>query len=327
MNDLMVIEGEYEVTTTSGSVPAVYRTPDSPVAAYLASLSRSSADTMYRSLRTVAMEMTNGSATDPTAFDWTMLRRHHVAAIIARMAGKYAPSTTNTMLAAVKGVLKAAWQMGLMTTDDYYRTVDVPKVKGERTTPGRSVPSGELAALLATCPDTKQGARDAAIIASLYTCGLRRAELVGLNVEDYRRTDDGGRLVVRGKGNKERIVPVVDSAAMTLDDWLGFRGDDDGPLFVADNPRNRGGRLTTTAVYQMLRKRARLAGIPDLSPHDFRRTFVGDLLDAGVDISTVQKLAGHSSVDTTARYDRRDERAKTAAVSRLHVPYQKRRKN
>jgi site-specific recombinase XerD len=66
-----------------------------------------------------------------------------------------------------------------------------------------------------------------------------------------------------------------------------------GPLFWGLGNRNRGRQLTDQAIYNMLRKRAKLAGVSRLSPHDFRRTFVGDLLDAGADIVTVQKMAGH----------------------------------
>jgi len=104
---------------------------------------------------------------------------------------------------------------------------------------------------------------------------------------------------VRGKGNRQRAVPVG-NAAPALADWLAIRGEEAGPLFWGLGNRNRRSRLTDQAIYKMLRKRARMAGVSRLSPHDFRRTFVGDLLDAGADIVTVQKMAGHASPATTS---------------------------
>jgi integrase/recombinase XerD len=110
------------------------------------------------------------------------------------------------------------------------------------------------------------------------------------------------------------------------------RGAGPGPLC---GPINKGGKLrlnedgtpsgmTDQAVYNLLKKRAAQAGVPDFSPHDFRRTFVGDLLDRGVDLVTVQKLAGHAAVDTTGRYDRRPEAVKKQAAQKLHFPYRRR---
>jgi integrase len=122
---------------------------------------------------------------------------------------------------------------------------------------------------------------------------------------------------------KQRTVPVG-NAALALADWLAIRGEETGPLFWGLGNRNRRGRLTDQAIYNMLRKRAGLAGVSRLSPHDFRRTFVGDLLDAGADIVTVQKMAGHADPATTSRYDRRGKRAQHKAASLLHVPYRQR---
>jgi site-specific recombinase XerD len=95
------------------------------------------------------------------------------------------------------------------------------------------------------------------------------------------------------------------------------------PLFL---PVDKGGtihrrRMTDQAVLVVLRKRAGQAGVSAFSPHDLRRTFISDLLDCGADLATVQRLAGHSNVSTTARYDRRGEKAKKKAAELLHVPY------
>ena len=169
---------------------------------------------------------------------------------------------------------------------------------------------------------TPAGVRDAAIFAVLYIGGIRRSELAGLDVADW--TPDPPTLRIRhGKGDKERLVPLVGAAAAALDAWLRVRGDRPGGLFLAITRHHTivGTGMTSHAVYDVLAKRQREAGVAKLSPHDFRRTFVGDLLDAGVDLATVQQLAGHASVATTARYDRRGEATKRRAVEALHFPY------
>ena len=83
-------------------------------------------------------------------------------------------------------------------------------------------------------------------------------------------------------------------------------------------------QLSDQAIYTILQKRGEEAGLSVFAPHDMRRTFAGDLMDAGVDLVTVQKLMGHSDANTTAGYDRRGEVAKRQAVKKIHVPYKRR---
>ncbi len=192
-------------------------------------------------------------------------------------------------------------------------------------TAGRSLSSGELFALMNACDNTPLGVRDAAIIAILYTCGLRRGELVNLDIEDYN-PETGELKILKAKGNKQRTAYVTNGAKAALEDWLSIRDTGDGPLFlqIRKGGHIKPGRLTTQAVYHLLQKRAKIAGISRVSPHDFRHTFIGDLLDAGADIATVQQMAGYADVSTTARYDRRGEEAKRKAAEKLHIPYFKR---
>ena len=316
MNELTTIDPAQLTTIDTG------RIDPNPAVVYLAGLSYGSRRAMERSLTVMAQILTNNEGADYLHIPWQQLRFQHTAALRAVLAERYAFSTANKMLSALRGTLKAAWKLGLMTAEDYHKAASVESIKGEVIPSGRSLKSGELSALLDTCDDSPTGIRDAAMISLLYACGLRRAELVNLELSEYDQVEQ--KLRVQGKRNKQRLVPIVSGAANALSDWLAVREAAPGPLFVGTGNRNRGRKLTTQAVYKMLQTRADKAGIADLSPHDFRRTFVGDLLDAGADIVTVQKLAGHANVETTSRYDRRGERAKQKAVELLHVPYRQR---
>jgi site-specific recombinase XerD len=105
--------------------------------------------------------------------------------------------------------------------------------------------------------------------------------------------------------------------------WLEVRGRDAGALF---GRAVRGGRvserrLADEGVAVILRDRASTAEIAPFTPHDMRRTYISELLDAGADLATVQKMVGHESVTTTAGYDRRGDAAKRQAADRVHVPF------
>jgi integrase len=298
-----------------------------PAAVYLARLtSKHSRRTMRTALQEIADLLQPN--TDVLDFPWSALRYQHTGAIRATLLDRHAPATVNKMLSALRGVLKEAWRLGQMTAEDYQRAADIETVKGKTLPAGRDLQAGEIAALVRACAadDTPAGVRDAAMIGLLATGGLRRSEVVKLEVGDFDAA--AGKLSIRGaKGRKDRTVYVTGGALLALQDWCELRGADPGPLFT---PILKGGRMTARrmsdqAVYNLLEKRAAEAGVSRFSPHDFRRTFVGDMLDAGVDIATVAGIAGHASVNTTARYDRRPEETKRQAAAKLHYPYRRRK--
>ena len=291
-----------------------------PATAYLASLSPNGRLAMAKRLRAVAAIL----GVPAEVINWHELRFAHIAAIRQRLVERgAAPATINLTLAALRGVARYARNLGLLPVEEYERIRDVRPVRGMRLPTGRAATGGEIAALVRACAvdHSPAGARDAAILAVLYTGGVRRAELAGLELVDW--SPDPPTLRVRGKGDKERLVPLAGGAAAAVRAWLRHRGDRPGGLFLPINKGGRlcGDRLSDHAIYAVLGKRLAEAGVARLSPHDLRRTFVGDLLDAGIDLATVQRLAGHASPTTTARYDRRGEATMRRAVETLHFPF------
>jgi integrase len=157
-------------------------------------------------------------------------------------------------------------------------------------------------------------------------CGLRRGEVVALDLEDYQR--ENSIIVVRsGKGRRYREVPVSQSVCEALDDYLSLRGYEDGPLLYAIKWRDKFDRrrLNGDTIWGIVCKRYTEAGIDPISPHDCRRTFITDVLNAGADLGIASKLVGHRSLETTSLYDRRDLSTLRDAVETVNVPYLPRR--
>lgn len=256
-------------------------------------------------------------------------------------AGK-SPNTINRALAAVRWWARRLGDLAYESPElaparrreivtQSARVVAVRDVRGKRQVKGRHVYPGELRELLQVCAEDPRpsGVRDAAMIALAWVTGLRRGELAGLLLADYTPTGENeGELLIRGKGDVARAAYVFEGAAAALGDWLARRGTTPGRLFcpVLKSGKIRVGRgMTTEALAQILDKRARQAGLDKpITWHDFRRTFAGNLLEAGHDLVTVQRLMGHATPVTTSLYDRRDEASRRRAVRSLHVPYSRR---
>ncbi len=302
---------------------SVCETSTNPALVYLSQLSLSSRRTMRGALETIATLVSAGKL-DAINFPWSELRYQHTQAIYVQLSEVYASSTANKMMAALSRVLEEAWKLGLMSAEDYHRAIAIERKTGQRLLTGRALSVGEVQALFHVCAQDKsvKGSRDAALIAVLYSTGLRRSEVVAVDLADWNEQDKC--LIVRsGKGDKDRTNYLDDGAMAALLDWLIWRGNEPGTVFY---PTRRGGKvearsMTDQAVLDILRQRGKEAQIASFSPHDFRRTFASNMIDAGVDIVTVQNLMGHASPVTTAHYDRRGEEAKRRAASLLHTPY------
>ncbi|MEW8000441.1 MAG: site-specific integrase [Candidatus Thiodiazotropha endolucinida] len=255
---------------------------------------------------------------------WGSLRYIHVQKIVGYLQSQnYAPRTINATIAAIRGTAQASFSMYHLDGDDLERIKSIKMVKGSRLPTGRMIPFGEISNLVNACceDETASGPRDVAIIGFLYIAGLRRAEVVNLQREDIDLNKQEAKVI--GKGNKQRKVFIDSGTINALEDWFQYRSDGNGPLFVRVR---KGGqlvftKLTEQAVYEIVRKRWRQAGIPPVSPHDFRKTFISSLLGNGVDVFTVQRMAGHSDPQTTSGYDLRPEEDARKASEFLHLPY------
>lgn len=303
--------------------PTQALTPDrNPALVYLSSMPSAKS---RRSQAQVIRQIAAWLGGDPESFPWHALDYQHTSAIRTRAVELFAPATARKYIAALRGVLKHAWRLGLMDSDQYARASDLDPVEGTTLPAGRDLTQGEINALIRACmaDPTAAGVRDAAVLSIMYVCLARRASVVALRLEDY--DPHTGRVVLTGKRNKQVAVYVTGGAKAAVDDWVALRGTEAGPLFYPVSQLGQIERgetpMSDQSIYNICAKRAEQAGVEHFSPHDFKRTAIGELLDRGVDLLTASGMAAHDDPKTTRRYDRRGEQVRKEAAGKLHIPY------
>jgi len=243
-----------------------------PAAVYVAHLAEGGRPTMRQALNVIAGMLTSGRC-DASTLEWGALRYQHTAAIRAALAGQYAPATVNKMLSALRGTLKAAWRLGQMDATAYQQAADLEPVKGSTLPRGRALSAGELRALFDTCaaPETRR-------FSPYCTQAYGDLRPWPWTWPTMTPRPEPSRCAPARATRTER--PTQTTAAARP--WR--------PLLY---PIRKGGRLqrrrmSGDAVLEILSRRAERACVAACSPHDLRRTWIGDLLDAGADIATVQ---------------------------------------
>lgn len=233
---------------------------------------------------------------------------HVIQAFLSTLHRRNKKSSIGRKLSAIKSFFRFLLREGALERDP---TLHIGSPKKEKPLPVY-LPVDDMFRLLEAPPtDTPAGVRDRAMLEVLYSCGLRVSELVGLNWGDIDVTLEVVR--VKGKGDKERIVPIGKKALEAL-----HRYKEQIPVLIAEKRRNslpplspmtpvflncRGDRLTTRSVARLVTGYARGCGIAlKTSPHALRHTFATHLLDAGADLRAIQELLGHSSLSTTQKY-------------------------
>ncbi len=212
----------------------------------------------------------------------------------------YSPATMARKIATLRSFYRWLERGGCIETNPM-TLIRTPRQK--RRLP-KAIGVEEIEKLLSAPNDkTLLGARDRAIMETLYSTGIRVSELVGINFGDIDET--GQAIIIRGKGRKERIVPLGTHAMAAISHYIGIlqgnnvASEGEDPLFINKHST----RLSTRSVRRKVSKYLEQAGLdPSISPHTLRHSFATHLLDNGADLRSVQELLGHQSLSTTQVY-------------------------
>jgi len=273
------------------------------VEGYLASRKTGDArELAEEALHNLALLFTGGLC-DAFEFPWQQVRAYHIAAALAMLKQEGAPARIEAMRfernsgwkyrvapevfsareiqslrVRLRRVLHVCHELGFLTAEELERAVELPKVRGKRSTRGRALSDGEYRALAAVCSvdSSAESARDALAFSLAYRGGLQLKELVALSLEDLGYDAKRERVTVRvkpGKIEKGRTIPLRNVTLVALEDWLEWRGRDEGPLLcpVSKNGAPELRRLTVSAARQLCHERAAGAGLEVFSLNDLAR--------------------------------------------------------
>ena len=261
--------------------------------------SRNTLAAYRRDLRAYESLLRSRGVSDPA-----LATREDIGAFVfALQQRELAPASVERPLAAVKSFHKFLVREGL-AEDHPAGRVPLPK-KPSRLPDVVSIEDIEKL-LSQPFPEDPAGMRDRAILETLYGCGLRVSELTGIDLLDLDLNE--GILRVRGKGDKDRVVPIAGVAATAIDEYLRHgrphlkakrsrRASDPSAVFV----NVRGGRLTRQAVFGVVKRYGGRAGL-DIHPHTLRHSFATHLLEGGADLRALQEMLGHADISTTQIY-------------------------
>jgi integrase len=296
-----------------------------PAARYLLSLPS------VRSQRTTAAQLRKIShvvgAWDWHLVDWAAVREPEFDSILSALrATSNKPATFNAARAAFRGVIKQGMLLGLVEHEVYVHCAALvpPRKVDRRSSRGRYVPTLEqdqaVEQIRKMASSRQARTRNLAIFHLAFGLGLRRSELANLTMKSLSLEPDGGGIVsIFGKGERQRTLPLSGEADQALRQWLAERGRRPGPVFCRILKSGKlvlGGGLSDQAVYDVISSASAGGPVP-FAPHDCRRTFISDMIEATRDLAIAQRAAGHANPDTTTIYDRRDESAMERAMSEL----------
>lgn len=311
--------GEVDVGGINFEMDVPYSEVADPVAKYLSTQGKTSRRPVEAALaRVVASVIKN---VEINRFAWHCLTGEIVTRIRDAIALLNSAGTANTSMSAVKGVVTAAEELGIIDPGMAYRIRIIPGLKSGAAGAGngRVLTNDEVTRIINACDsDTWDGLRNGAVVALLFGAGMRLSEIEHADVSDV----DLEKMTVRVRGDRghERVVDLSVDTVELMGKWISERGEADGPLLTSSRRRKVGFEnkpISRAAVSSILGKIAELADVQDVTPADARCTAITRWLASGMNELVVMRLAGHARIETTLSYAIADPESICDAVATI----------